>query len=320
MNIPLSEKSEKRDKSDNTLKGILLLAFGTADSIDTIEPFLKNIIKGRPVTEEMVRRARDRYEKIGGSSPLLEITRAQAKALEKELNTKEKRYSVYVGMRYWHPYIKDTIREMWADNVEEAVAVVMTSHSSRAATGGYRYDVEDALKTTGGVPELRYLRDWHTHPLYIEALTEKIEDALRGLPPEKDVLTIFSAHSLPVSTLSGDPYVEKLKETIREVVERTGEMDHRLAYQSKGGGPVEWLAPEVESAMEEAKAMGKKAVLVVPLGFVSDHVETLYDIDIVFKEKAESLGLHFARAASLNTSYKFIRMLAGLVREGKKVA
>ncbi len=223
-------------------------------------------------------------------------------------------------MRYWHPYIKETVREMWADNIEEAVAIVMTSHSSRAATGGYRYDVEDALKTTGGVPELRYLRDWHTHPLYIEALSEKIEDALRELPPEKDVLTIFSAHSLPVSTLSGDPYVEKLKETIKEVVERTGEMDHRLAYQSKGGGSVEWLGPEVESVMEEAKAMGKKGVLVVPLGFVSDHVETLYDIDIVFKEKATSLGLGFQRAASLNTSDKFIRMLAGLVREGKTVA
>lgn len=304
-------------KNDKRPKGVLLLAFGTADSIETIEPFLRNVLKGRPVTEEMVRRARERYGRIGGRSPLLDITGDQARALETELNKNGKQYAVYVGMRYWHPYIKDTIREMWADNIEEATAIIMAAHSSRAATGGYRYDVEDALKTTGGIPELRYLRDWHTHPLYVEGLAENIIGALPGLPPKEKVLTIFSAHSLPVPTSSGDPYVEKLKETIEEVIKRTGRMDHRLAFQSKGGGRMEWLGPEVETVMEEAKAAGKEGVLLVPLGFVSDHVETLYDIDVVFKEKAASLGLEFKRTASLNTTDKFINMLAGLVREGK---
>lgn len=304
-------------KNDKRPKGVLLLAFGTADSLETIEPFLKNVLKGRPVTEEMVRRARERYGRIGGRSPLLDITGDQARALETELNKNGKQYAVYVGMRYWHPYIKDTIREMWADNIEEATAIIMAAHSSRAATGGYRYDVEDALKTTGGIPELHYLRDWHTHPLYVETLAENIIGALPGLPPREKVLTIFSAHSLPVPTSSGDPYVEKLKETIEEVIKRTGRMDHRLAFQSKGGGQMEWLGPEVETVMEEAKGAGKEGVLLVPLGFVSDHVETLYDIDVVFKEKAASLGLEFVRTVSLNTTDKFINLLAGLVREGK---
>jgi ferrochelatase len=307
---------------DKKVKGVLLLAFGTADSLENIEPFLKNVLKDRPVTEEMVKRARDRYLKIGGASPLLSITRSQAEALERELNAREKGYSVYVGMRYWHPYIKETVREMWADGIEEATGVIMAPHPSRAATGGYKYEVEAALKDTGGVPEIRYLPDWHTHPLFIETFSDHIEEAFRSLPPKEEVLTIFSAHSLPVPSLAGDPYIKKLEETVKGLVKSTGDIDYRLAFQSKGGGPekgeggpVEWLGPEVEKVMEEAKAMGKKGVLVVPFGFVSDHVETLYDIDIVFKGKAESLGLEFKRTASLNTSPGFIRMLAELVRE-----
>jgi ferrochelatase len=148
-----------------------------------------------------------------------------------------------------------------------------------------------------------------------------MEEAFRSLPSKKEVLTIFSAHSLPVLTLAGDPYLKKLEETIKEVIKRMEGLDYRLAFQSKGGkgggagGPVEWLGPEVEEVIEEAKTLGKKGVLVVPMGFVSDHVETLYDIDIVFKGKAESLGLEFKRTASLNTSEKFIKMLAELVRE-----
>jgi ferrochelatase len=253
---------------DKKVKGVLLLAFGTADSIDNIEPFLKNILKGRPVTEGMVAKVRDRYTRIGGASPLLNITRAQAEALERELKGRARGYAVYVGMRYWHPYIKHAVREMWADDIEQAVAVIMAPHPSRASTGGYKYDVEAALKSTGGVPEIRYLRDWHTHPLFIETLTDHMEEAFRSLPPKHELLTIFSAHSLPVSTLAGDPYLKKLEETIKEVLKRIEGLDHRLAFQSKGGGaggPVEWLGPEVEEVIEEAKTLGKKGVLVVPL-------------------------------------------------------
>jgi ferrochelatase len=294
---------------------VLLLAFGTVDSLDNIGPFLKNIGRGRPVTDEMAARVRERYRQIGGASPLLDITRAQAGALEKELNAADGEYSVYVGMMYWQPYIKNTIRDMWADGIEEAVAVIMSQHSSRAATGWYVDAVEAARKSTGGVPEVRYPPDWHTHPLVVDAIAEHMEKAFLGLPPAEDVLTIFSAHSLPVASVQGDTYLKKLKETIDELTRRTGGIDSRLAFQSRSVAPVDWLSPDVETVIEEAKAMEKKGVLVVPLGFVSDHVETLYDIDIVFRQKAESLGLAFARAASLNTSKKFIKGLAEVVRK-----
>lgn len=302
-------------------KAVVLLAFGTIGSIDDIEPFLKNILKGRPVTPGAVSAARKRYLKIGGLSPLLDITRAQAGALEEALRVSDLDLRVYTAMRFWHPYINETIREMWADGVEEAAAVIMTPHPSAASTGGYRYDIEAALKSTAGVPEISYVEDWHTHPLYIETLADNIGEALGTLPAGSDILTIFSAHSLPVATLSGDPYTDKISRTARAVVAKVpaiGEYDFRVAYQSSGGRPggnIEWLGPDVESVIRDAKALGKSGVLVVPISFVSDHIETLYDIDIVFKEAALAEGLTFARAASINTGEKFIRMLAGLVKD-----
>ncbi|MEE9613991.1 MAG: ferrochelatase [Thermodesulfobacteriota bacterium] len=303
-------------------KGVLLLAFGGAESLEDVEPFLKNILKGRPVTPEMVEKARERYRKIGGGSPLLEITRAQAAALESRLNEGGRdNYRVYVGMRFWHPYIKEAVREMWGDGIEEAVAIVMAPHSSRAATGGYLYDLDAALKTTAGVPEMSFPEDWHTHPAYIDAVAEKMEEAIEEFPekPKKEgLLVIFSAHSLPLSMLKGDPYLKKLEGTIEELIKQVP-LPYRLAYQSKSGGPVEWLGPEVEEVIAKAKGEGRKGVLVVPLSFVSDHVETLYDIDVVFKEAAEACGLSFFRSGSLNTSPRFIELLAGLVETHPRV-
>ena len=308
---------------DNSKKtGVLLLAFGGANSIEEVAPFIKNVLKGRLVTDELLSRSRERYSLIGGSSPLLDITRAQARALEERLNSVggsggNAEFKTYVGMRFWDPFIKDTIREMWADGIERAVAVIMAPHSSRASTGGYDNDVQAALKTTGAVPDIVYVGPWHTHPLYLEALTDNIKAALAAHPNPEKTLTIFSAHSLPVPMLKNDVYVKKLEETIARVTEVTAlealPLKSRLAYQSKGGGPVPWLGPDVEEVIGEAKAGGYEGVLVVPLGFVSDHIETLFDIDILFKETSEAAGLKYSRAESLNTNEKFIEMLAEVV-------
>ena len=298
-------------KEGEKKKGVILLAFGTVDSLDNMEEFLGNVIKGRPVTAALVESARARYEAVGGRSPLLEITLAQAKALEEALG---EGFAVYVGMRYWGPYIKEAVHQMWADGIEEAVAVIMAPHPSRASTGGYLSDVEAALKKTAGVPHMCYVGDWHTDPAFIETLAENMAVASEGLPAGDDLLTIFTAHSLPMTTLSGDPYVRKLNETVAALVKKASVCDWRLAYQSKGGGRVEWLGPAAEEVIKEAAGEGKKGVLVVPVGFCSDHVETLYDIDMAMKETAEAEGLAFGRAASLNTSPKFIEMLAALVR------
>ncbi|MDH4226683.1 MAG: ferrochelatase [Deltaproteobacteria bacterium] len=299
--------------SEGKKKGVLLLAFGGADAIENVAPFVKNVLKGRPVSDETVKHAEKRYALIGGSSPLLKITLAEADALKVELASLGLDTEVYVGMRFWHPYIKETVRDMWMDGVEDALAVIMAPHTSRVATGGYLADIEEARKTTAGVPEVRYASTWHTHPLFIEAIKDNIDAALKTLPLDKKTLLLFTAHSLPAPALAGDSYVGKINETIEAVTKGANLPEHRLAYQSKGGGPVEWLGPAAEDEIEKAAKDGFGSILIVPVGFVSDHVETLYDIDILFKDIALKAGLNFARSLSLNTSPKFIKMLADVV-------
>ncbi|MFZ3072255.1 MAG: ferrochelatase [Thermodesulfobacteriota bacterium] len=299
-------------------KGVLLLAFGGADSIEDVEPFVKNVLKGRPVSSEAVEKAKTRYRLIGGSSPLLKITKAQASSIKNILADPSSGWvprgsepDFFIGMRFWRPYIKDVVKEMKDAGIIDAVAIIMAPHSSRASTGGYITDIEAALKETGGVPNIEFVESWHTHPLYIDALLEKIEEALKH--DGEGILTIFTAHSLPVSSLSGDPYLEKLNATIAEVVKKKP-LEWKLAFQSKGGGQMPWLGPGAEEVIKEAKEAGKKGVLIVPLGFVADHVETLYDIDILFKKTAIEAGLKFLRAASLNDSEKFTSMLADVIK------
>ena len=300
---------------DRGKTAVILLAFGGADSVENVEEFIKNIFKGRPVPPALIEDAKRRYRLIGGSSPLLKITEAQAKALEELLDKKEGRYPVFVGMLNWHPFIKDTIKEIGMAGIKEAAAIIMAPHSTPASTGGYKKAVGEALKETGSLLKVEFLENWHTHPLYIDAIMEKLNEALQRFPSREDVLTVFSAHSLPIEALKNDPYVEKIEETIREIVARVP-LDWRLGYQSRGqskGRHGEWLGPSVEDVIKEAKATGKKGVLVLPVGFISDHVETLYDIDILFKETARAQGLDFQRAASLNTSERFIEMLSAIV-------
>ncbi|MCK4739661.1 MAG: ferrochelatase [Deltaproteobacteria bacterium] len=293
--------------------GVLLLAFGGANSIEDVEPFITNVLKGRVLTEELLIKAKERYNLIGGSSPLLAITKDEASALEKVLNTEGSvGFKSYVGMRFWPPYIKDTIKEIASDGIEEVIGIIMAPHSSRASTGGYLSAVQEGLEVSGDALKVRYLPDWHTHPLLIEAITDNIKEAQKNFDPKDKVLTIFSAHSLPVPAVKGDAYLPKIDETIKAVTEKM-ELDSCLAFQSKGGGPVPWLGPDAEDVIKGARGEGYSGVLVVPLGFVSDHVETLYDLDILFKETAEEAGLGYARSASLNTNEKFIAMLAEMV-------
>lgn len=295
----------------NPKKGVLLLAFGGADSLESIGPFVKNVLKGRPVTEELIEKTKERYKLIGGKSPLLDITNEQAGLIENILRKNGDNRKVYVGMRYWHPFIKDTLSVMKDDGIDSATAVIMAPFASRVSTGGYQKDVEEALSTLG-TPKIEFVSDWHTHPLFIEILAERLKAELSSFSKKEDVLVIFSNHSLPKAALEGDPYESKIRETVSEVVKKVP-VDYRIAYQSQGSGPREWLGPKPEEVMEEAKRAGKKGVVVMPLGFVADHVETLYDIDIVFKEAAGELGLVFKRSSSLNTTPKFMELIAKVI-------
>ncbi len=306
---------------------ILMLAFGTADSLDNIEPFIKNVLEGRrEVTPEIVEEVRNRYELIGGHSPLYDITKEQAQKLEQSLKANGHDLKVYIGMKFWHPFIKDTVAEMWADGVEEAVVLIMAPHPTRASTGGYIADLEEARKKTAGLPEVKFVDPFHANKLLIEAIIENMEKALTDggvtVGDINDLHIIYTAHSLPIVSLEGDDYVVKLKETMNAITESLPEnlkkCDHTLAFQSQGnnaGGRMPWVGPDAETIIFRAGDRGRKNVLIVPIGFVADHVETLYDIDILMKNRANKLKIGFLRSPSLNTSDKFIELLASLIKE-----
>ncbi len=301
--------------TEKPLKGVLLLAFGGADSLESVEPFVKNVLKGRPVTPELVAKSIERYKLIGGKSPLLDITLAQAKGIEEALNSDASshyRYKAYVGMRYWHPFIADTVRKMKEDGIEEAVAAIMSPFTSRVATGAYETDVEGAVRELGGLPEVEFIGCWNIDKTFVEIIAGYIKKELKGLDP-KDTLVIFSSHSLPIVALQGDSYEMVVNQAADHIMEKAGKIDYRVAYQSKGSGPREWLGPQTEDVIAEAARKGKKAVIVVPAGFAADHVETLYDIDILFREAAASSGVEFRRTPSLNADPAFLRMMAGKI-------
>ncbi len=307
---------------ENNAVAVLLLAFGGPENLDVVEPFLRNVLVGRPITPELVERVKKRYALIGGKSPLPEITRKQAKLLEERLNSSliphPSSFKVYVGMRYWQPFIKDTVKKISDDGLRRIIALPMAAQNSKASTGGYIDALNKALEEKTGL-DVKVIGAWNRNNFYIQAVAETVKAALTEFPEERrnSVQVIFSAHSLPKRTVEGDPYEAQLRESVEDVVKLVGPMDWHLAYQSKGQAPGEWLGPEVESVMEGLAKEGKKDVLIVPIGFVCDHVETLYDIDIVFKKKAEELGMNFKRAASLNCSPLFIDALADIVKKNQ---
>ncbi len=294
-------------------KAALLLAFGCPETMADVEPFVRGIFKSKPVPEGVMAGIKERYSLIGGKSPLLDITRAQAKAIEEELNKGGETYKVYTAMRYSRPYIKDVLKEMRDAGYKEAIGMVMSPFNSPVSTGGYINDFEAACVEEPGLPQVFFVSDWHVLPRFIDAVMEKMDEAMAAFSERDDVLVILSSHSLPLSALEGDAYEMKVRQTVDLIAKRL-KTDCKAAYQSKSTGPKEWLGPSVEDVMAEAKKSGKTGVLVVPLGFVADHVETLYDIDILFRKTAESLGLAFKRSASLNTSPRLMGLLADLIR------
>jgi len=290
--------------------GVLILAFGGADSLENIEPFLKNVLKGRHFPSGLVEKITERYRLIGGKSPLLEITRAQADGICEILGDK---YKPYVGMLNWTPYIPDTIARMKADGIKEAVGLVMAPFTSPIATGAYELTVEKTLNDLGKTPKIKMLSNWHVHPVYIDIILAKINEALADFEDRQNALVILSNHSLPRDLLEGDAYEMKLNQTVDAIGARL-DVECRRSFQSQGTSNVVWLGPKTEDVILEAKKAGKEGVVVVPLGFAADHVETLYDIDILFKATAENAGLRFARTTSLNTTPEFLSLLADIIK------
>jgi protoporphyrin/coproporphyrin ferrochelatase len=316
--------------SDKT--AVLLLQMGGPDSLDAVEPFLLNLFSDRDIirigpaflqpliARFIVRRRAPKveayYEKIGGKSPIRELTEAQAAALEKILGDG---YRCFVAMRYWHPSTVEALAAIKKEGISRIIALSLYPHYSRATTGSSVNELKRVMKEAGVEFQLTCIDRFYDHPLYIRALAEKIEEGLAGFHPLADVEIMFSAHSLPQSFIeSGDPYLSHIEETVRVVMERFADVPYHLAFQSRAG-PVKWLEPSTEEMLRHLAAHGCKNLLVVPLSFVSDHIETLYEIDIQYAREAWDLGIaNFRRIAALNSSPTFIECLEDLVRKTVK--
>ena len=299
------------------MKALLLLAFGGPCSLDEVKPFLTRLFRGRKPSPEQLERVKERYRLIGGCSPLPEITSKQAKALEDNLNSKGHQIKSYVGMRYGHPLIEETLKEILEDGIHEVIALPMAPFRSRASTGAYIEEVNQIRRNMGEKIEISFVEGWHLHPLFLGAIQEKIEEGLMQFTPEekKKIHLIFSAHSLPSSLVENDPYVNDMEKSVREVLKRIEPLSWHIAFQSRGMGPEEWLGPDVESVLEELSNKKIREVLIVPIGFVSDHIEILYDIDILYQDKAKLLGMQLKRTPSLNFSKRFIEALSNIIEE-----
>jgi len=299
------------------VKALLLLAFGGPRSLDEVEPFLTRLFRGRKPSSEQLEKVKDRYRLIGGFSPLPEITFKQAKALEESLAGMGYPFKSYVGMRYGHPLVEEALKKIVEDGIREVIALPMAPFRSRASTGAYIEEVNQVRKKMGEKIEVSFVEGWHLHPLFLRAIQEKVEEGLTQFAPEerKKVHLIFSAHSLPKSLVENEPYVREMEESVREVLKKIEPFPWKIAFQSRGMGPEEWLGPEVESVLEELSREKVHEVLIVPVGFMSDHIEVLYDIDILYQNKAKSLGMQLERTPSLNLSKRFIEALSTIVQE-----
>jgi ferrochelatase len=334
-------------QAEKEIIGIILLNLGGPDSLRAVKPFLYNLFSDRKIIRlgpslfqkpiawliSSLRSGKTEriYSLIGGRSPILDITRAQAAALETALNEQTRRegpggilFKVYIGMRYWHPLIEEAVPEISQDGVKKLVALSMYPHYSLATTGS---SISRLLEVVEGYPlEVFCISSWYDHPLYVEALADVINRGLGVFTPDpgktgtgglKDIQVLFSAHNLPVSLIQeGDPYVSQVRGTIKEVVKRL-HIKWSLSYQSKSG-PVKWLEPSTEETLKKFAKLGYKNILLVPVSFVSDHIETLYEIDLLYKAMADRLGMVLRRADSLNTHPIFIQALQNMVMSSVK--
>lgn len=321
-------------------RAVLLLAHGTPDSVGEIPEYLRNVVSGRPMPQHVVEEIQHRYSLIGepkGHSPLTELTMEQARLLETELAKSGDPLKVYVGMRNWRPYIVDVVKQMRADGVEAAAVICLAPQNSRTSVGLYKRAV---MAESGGM-RIDFLEGWADQPLLADAFAERLRGAYAKLKSEVDgpVTVLFTAHSVPARTVQSpseaepaggsgqprfwpagngpDPYEADARRTAELVAERVPEIGRWVfAFQSQGasGGP--WIGPTVEETLDRLAAEGVKAVLVQPVGFLCDHVEILYDIDIAFREYAAGEGIRLERPESLNASPLLTKALEKLARQG----
>jgi protoporphyrin/coproporphyrin ferrochelatase len=283
---------------------VILMAYGSPATADDIRPYFEDIRGGRPVSDEAVAELTERYRRIGGRSPLDELTEAQREALEQELGV-----PVLVGMKHWRPRIAEAVERALDQGATRLIGVVLAPHYSRMSVGEYRERLEAALD--GRDAELVLVESWHDDETFVEVVADRV----RGT----DAWVVFTAHSLPERILAaGDPYRDQLLETSRLVADRAGLGDRwSFAFQSASPTGEPWLGPDILDELERLYADGTRKVLVAPVGFVSDHLEILWDLDVEAREKAAELGMELGRIESMNDDPAFIEALAGVVERAR---
>jgi ferrochelatase len=285
-------------------QGLLLLAHGAPERLEDVESYLSLVRGGRPGSAKVLEEVRRRYQAIGGSSPLLAWTRAQAEALEGAMGT-----PVFFGMRNWHPFIRETMDRVRAAGVERIAAIALAPQYSELSVGLYIRRTEEAARAAGVTAEIVWARSYHDEPLLIESFAERLGRIRNGQR------VLFTAHSLPEKALAnGDPYDRECRGTAAAVAARAGVAEYDFAYQSQGFTDDRWLGPTVESCLDRYEAEGVREIVLDPIGFVCDHVEILYDIDILFRQYAAERGISLLRPESLNGSAKFTAALAEVAK------
>jgi ferrochelatase len=298
---------------------VLVVSYGGPEGPDDVLPFLENATRGRPVPRERLLEVAEHYEHFGGVSPINAQNRELVAALERELATHGPALPVYLGNRNWHPYLVDTVRRMRDDGIRRAIALVTSAFSCYSGCRQYREDVARALEAVGfGAPEVDKLRVFFNHPGFIEANATRLIDGLGQVPADRRARArvVFTAHSIPTAMARPSAYEVQLREACRLVAVAAGVASWDLVYQSRSGSPhVPWLEPDVCDHLDALAGRSVRDVIIVPIGFLSDHMEVLYDLDTEARPKAEDLGLTLVRARTVGTAPAYIGMLRELIQE-----
>jgi protoporphyrin/coproporphyrin ferrochelatase len=303
-----------------TCDSVLLIAFGGPEKPEDIRPFLERVTTGRRIPAERIEEVARHYELIGGRSPLNELTMRQAEGLRRALRRGGVTTPVYVGLRNWHPFLRETLAEMGARGHRRALGIILSSLQVEASWERYVVDVATARGEVGaGAPEVVYAPPWSDHPLFIEAMVARAMDALEQVPSAKraEALLVFTAHSVPVAMATDSPYARQLEAAARVIAGRLGHGRWQIAYQSRSGRPEDpWLTPDIGDVLRGLPDTDIEDAVAVPIGFVCDHVEVLYDLDVEARAVAAEIGVRFHRAQTANDHPAFIAMLADLVERG----
>jgi len=298
---------------------ILIVSFGGPEGMDDVMPFLENVLRGKPVPRERMLEVAHHYELFGGVSPINDQNRALIAALESELQAAGILLPIYWGNRNWHPYLPDALRQMCDDGIRHALAFFTSAYSSYSGCRQYRENVAAAQTEIGeDAPQVSLLRKIYNHPGFIEANVDNLCRALEQIPQERrpKARVVFTAHSIPLSMASQSMYEAQLQETSRLVAGGAGVIHWSLAYQSRSGSPSQpWLEPDINDHLRALRTEGAEDVVVAPAGFISDHMEVLYDLDTEARQLASEIGLNMVRAATAGTHPAFVRGIVDLIRE-----